>query len=339
MTGQPSGDAIVREVATAVGLAEGQAGVHDVLGVVGRLGRAPTRTISRATGLPVPIVAAICGELRKRGVVGRERPTRLTPLGRQLFGRGGRRLAFESIEQELGPVMTELAVLAEAAPQARTELDQSHCTVETKLRRALLLRQAGALDGKRVLLLGDDDLTSLAIHGLAVLYGFADTIRELTVIDIDPAVLAYIGKQLRRPAFPMRRVEHDLRLPLPAALIGRFDTVFTDPPYTIEGAELFLSRAAAALEPKVGGSVFLAFGPKPPEDSLRLQAAIAQMGFVIRHILTNFNDYLHAGILGGTSHLYHLTSTASTRSLVSGAHHGHLYTGEKRPARPYRCAS
>jgi N4-bis(aminopropyl)spermidine synthase len=344
-----SADSIVREVATAVRLAEGEAGVRDVIDVVRRLGSVPTRTLSRASGLPVPIVAAIAGELRKRGIVARERPTRLTPHGRRLFGGdlypgpdcvcptcAGVGLR---VPEELAPVATALAALAAEAPPARTELDQSHCTAETKLRRALALHQAGALEGKRVLLLGDDDLVSLAILLLASRSGFAETIRELAVVDADPAVLSYVGRQLADAPFPVRRIEHDLREPLPPTVSGSFDTVFTDPPYTAEGAELFLSRAASALAPAGGGNVFLAFGPKPPAESLRLQAAIARMGFVIRRLVPNFNEYLHAGIIGGTSHLYHLTSIAGTRPVVVGTYEGALYTGERRAPRPYRCAS
>jgi predicted methyltransferase len=348
VSGEARADAIVREVAVAVGLAEGEAGVRDVIAVVRRLGVAPTRVISRATGLPVPIVAAISGELRKREVVARDRPTRLTAFGSGLFGGSqppldcacracaGRGLI---VPQGLEPLAAELAALAETAPPARSELDQSHCTPETKLRRALALYEAGALEGKRVLLLGDDDLTSLAVLRLTARCGVAGSIHELVVVDVDPAVLDYIGGWLQEAPFPVWRIEHDLCLPLPASLTGRFDTVFTDPPYTPAGAELFLSRAAAALAPVPGGRVFLSFGPKPPEESLRLQAAIARMGFVIRRITRNFNDYVQAGIIGGTSHLYELTSTGETRPLVGGTYEGALYTGEGRPARPYRCVS
>jgi len=74
---------VLREVAAAVGLAEGEAGVRDVLAAVARLEPVPTRALSRATGLPVPIVAAVCGELRTRGLLARERPTRLSARGRE----------------------------------------------------------------------------------------------------------------------------------------------------------------------------------------------------------------------------------------------------------------
>ena len=63
------------------------------------------------------------------------------------------------------------------------------------------------------------------------------------------------------------------------------------------------------------------------------------MGFVVRRIEPNFNEYLHAGILGGVSNLYHLSSTSETRPLVSEEYDKPIYTGELRTPRPYRCAS
>jgi hypothetical protein len=57
------------------------------------------------------------------------------------------------------------------------------------------------------------------------------------------------------------------------------------------------------------------------------------MGFVVRSLVRNFNEYVGAGVLGGTSHLYHLGTTAELRPLVAGEHSGPLYTRDLR-ARP-----
>ncbi len=67
---------------------------------------------------------------------------------------------------------------------------------------------------------------------------------------------------------------------------------------------------------------------------------IAEMGLAIRSLAPGFNSYLGAGILAGTSHLYHLRSTEDTRPLVPGRYAGPLYTADYRAAalRPYRCA-
>jgi predicted methyltransferase/DNA-directed RNA polymerase subunit RPC12/RpoP len=337
---------IVREVAAAVGLAEGEAGVRDVLRAVARREPVAVRKVSRATELPVPIVSAICNELRKRGVVDRQRPVRLTPLGRGLAGAGpcvdatcptcaGRELV---VPPSFEAVARELSSIAARAPRVRVEIDQSHCSVETKLRRVLALVEAGAVDGRRILLLGDDDLVSVALTLAAGELGLASSIRGLVVLDLDPAVISFVRGALRRAPFEVEALVHDLRDPLPERLRGAADTVVTDPPYTADGATLFLSRAAEATAGPPGRDVFLAFGPKRPDELLRVQRAIAAMGFTVRRLVRNFHDYLGAGVLAGTSHLYHLVTTTELQPLVDGRYDGRLYTGDFRdPVRAYRC--
>ena len=335
---------ILAGVAEAVGLAEGVAGVRDVVLTVARAEPIAVRRLSRAAELPVPIVSAICNELRKRDVVARERPVRLTPRGRELFATGARPLEAACktcaqreivVPRELAPVRRELERMALAVPARRVELDQVHCDVETKLRRALALHEACALEGRRVLLLGDDDLTSVAIR-LVIDYTGVRPAR-LTVVEIDPALAAFLARSLRRAPFPVEVIRHDLRDPLPERLCGAIDTVFTDPPYTPEGAALFLSRAAQAVAGAARGDVFLAFGARRPEDTLRVQRTIAELGFVVRSLVRNFNDYLGAGALGGVSHLYQLVGTAELRPLVGGRYDGPLYTGDfSKPVRRIR---
>jgi predicted methyltransferase len=349
MTRDLSASELVHDVAHAVALIEGEGGVRDVLRVIAANEPVAVRRISRVSELPVPIVAAVCAELRKRGVVARERPVRLTPLGRELYAE--RLRAADSytcpschgdgldVPNALDDVMQTMTRIAESAPRARAEIDQSHCTVSTKVRRVLLLHEAGALAGRRVLLLGDDDLTSVAIGDVGQHLGFDRAIRELVVVDLDADVLAFCRRRLADARFPVSFVEHDLRAPLPQSLTARFDTIFTDPPYTPEGAELFLSRAVAALSNGARANVFLCFGMKPPEESLRVQTAIANMGFVIRRLIRNFNDYEGSGTLAGTSNLYHLMSTNVRRPLIPDRYGGRLYTGDRRRTRRYRCSS
>jgi predicted methyltransferase len=337
-----SDDEIVGEVAAVVGLREGTAGVRDVLRATARFEPVAVRKLSRATALPVPIVSAICNELRKREVVARERPVRLTALGRALFGAAhgdglsealcsaceGRELV---IPPALGPVVRKLATLAERAPGPRFELDQAHCDVETKIRRVLALHEANALDGREVLLLGDDDLLSLALAWLAEPLGAR--IARLVVLDVHSALLSFLRRELARAPFPCDVRRHDLRDPLPASLVGSIDTVFADPPYTATGAELFLSRAAEAVGGDRRGDVFFAFGSRRPDDELRVQRAIVAMGFVTKRLVRNFNEYVGAGTLGGVSHLYQLAGTGEVRPLVSGRYEGPLYTRDVRSAR------
>ena len=342
-------DSVIAEVASAVGLAEGASGVRDVIRAIARAEPVATRDISRMAELPVPIVTAVCNELRKREVVDRGRPVRLTPAGREAFAGGqrgldarcpvchGRGVASAKITEAL---QDDLERAAAAAPEAKPELDQTHCTVATKISRVLAMHEAGALDGSRIIMLGDDDLISVAIARFAALTQAPGEIRRLTVVDSDPDVLSCVAAQTAGTGVAVEIVRHDLREPLPAALRGAFDVACTDPPYTVPGAELFLSRAVAALTGDAGQHVFFSFGARRPAETLRTQEMIAGMGLTVRAMMPNFNEYVGAGILAGTSHLYHLRATAALTPLIDGGYPGPLYTADLRAAvtRPYRCA-
>jgi predicted methyltransferase len=321
---------IVCEVARAVGLAEGGTGVRAVLAALARLEPVSIRRLSRAVELPVPIVAAVCGELRKRSIVAGEHPAQLTAPGRALFAANLLRLGRDPAA-ELKRAGRALRRCAERAPAPRLDLDQCHCTVETKLRRVLALHEADALVGRRVLFLGDDDLTSLAVREIVSRFGSPDTVPLLAVVDVDPKVVAFVQRELATAPFPVSTIVHDLRRPLPPSLVRAFDTVVTDPPYTDDGVRLFLSRAVDALAGQ-GGRIFLSFGSRRPGSAFELQRTIVALGLAIRRLIPDFNEYLGAGALGGSSHLYELVATPGLRPVVRGTYDGALYTADPSSA-------
>lgn len=339
---------LLADVAAAVGLQEGEPGVRAVLRAIYRNEPVAAGRVSRLTSIPVPIVTAVCGELRSRGVVSRQRPVQLTDEARA-------QLAFDltpilghcatcdgrgvAPDPTLEPLRARFEALEAESPPVRMEIDQVHCTVDTKVLRAAALSDAGALDGTRVLFIGDDDLTSVAIAELLALVGGRGP-REVVVVDVDEAIVAFLTERLADAPFAFQAVAYDARSPLPEELAARFDVVFTDPPYTTAGAALFLSRALSALEPGPGRQVFLAFGSPVPDVIRGTQAAIAELGFAVHQLVPAFNEYLGAGVIAGTSHLYHLRTTGDMAPLVGHADRfdGDLYTGDGRgKARQYVC--
>jgi N4-bis(aminopropyl)spermidine synthase len=333
-------DDVVTQVAAAVGLAEGESGIRDILAAVLAAEPGAVREIARLAELPVPIVAAAGNELRARGVLATQRPVQLTPAGRAAVaasvGLGLDPEALADLAAPGGP----LQAAADGAPGAKTELDQTHCTVATKLARVLRLHEARALAGQRILVLGDDDLISVAVALVLASVGRPTAIRRLTVVDTDTDVLDWIRTQVAGTGVAVEVVEHDLRQPLPEALTGAFDVVLTDPPYTVAGAELFLSRAVGGLAAEPGRHVFFSFGARRPDETIAVQRAMAAMGLAIRSLVPGFNSYVGAGVLAGTSSLYHLRTAAGARPLLVGPYDGPLYSAANRVAvtRPYRCA-
>lgn len=177
------------------------------------------------------------------------------------------------------------------------------------------MHAADAINRRRILLLGDDDLLSIAL--LRFVRQFGGTIEQLVVADIDERVLEFIARELEGAPFPFACVAWDVR----QARVGRFDTVVTDPPYTAAGGMLFLKRAVESLAGP-GSQIFFSFGSRRPGVQYELQRAVVEAGLEIRSLTRDFNDYVGAGVLGGTSHLYHLAVPA-----FGGPPADSLYTG------------
>ena len=337
-------------VAAAVALREGPGGVVDVIRHVARNEPVSVGELSRLSQLPVPLVAAICGELRTRGVLSKTRPVELTHRGKQIAAPllalrqldcrcsacSGRGIV---VPAGLDAITERLAQYAAEAPSADMTLDQAHCTVETKLKRALILSQAGRLTSGPLMFLGDDDLISVAVVLISKHLGLSELMSRLVVFDVDARIVEFLGGVFDDLDVTATMRTYDAREDLPADLIGTCTTVVTDPPYTVEGASLFLSRAVDALSPDSRGEILLSFGAKSPADTLELQGRIGSMGLMARSILQNFNEYDGAGTLGGVSNLYELVTARKPNSLVHGTFVEPIYTAKPNRVRTYRCQS
>ncbi|WP_431893373.1 bis-aminopropyl spermidine synthase family protein [Nonomuraea sp. bgisy101] len=202
-------------------------------------------------------------------------------------------------------VVKRMRDLIGQAPAARQALDHVSATAETVVRRALLLGARFWLPGGRVLCVGDHDLTSLAIR-------LVHPECEVTVVDIDERILAYIDAQdlgvVTRWA--------DLRLGLPASA-REHDLAVTDPPYTPEGVGLFLGRAVEGL--KDDGRILLAYGAseRTPMLALKVQQALSALNLTYETLYPDFNRYFGAEAIGSAADLYILRPTTKTRPAVA----------------------
>ncbi|MBT9281949.1 MAG: bis-aminopropyl spermidine synthase family protein [Hydrogenibacillus schlegelii] len=170
-------------------------------------------------------------------------------------------------------------------PKAAPEFDQGVVTPETAVLRLSLLARRGDLAGRDLLLLGDDDLMSLA----AALSGFP---RRVHVLDVDARVVAFIREVAREEGWDHVSAEvYDVREPLPAALRGAFDVFFTDPVETLPGILLFLSRATEALREGGAGYFGLSYLEASWSKWRDIQRGILEMGYAITDALPAYQDY------------------------------------------------
>jgi len=374
--------AVLQNVAHAARLREGPAGVEALLRQLHRASPLPLAELARRLGWPVPVAAAVRGELEQAGLVAR------TPGGVALSTAGQEwvhdMLGLAAREDPLCPTCTGRRIVVDPArwadvlarlekvhranPTVDTTLDQSHGTPETALRRALAMYHEGALEGRAVLILGDDDLVSVAIGLLGSPtknmnqtgdkgpreQGDKETGEEgamirpqrLVVLDVDERFLSHIAAAGQRYGFPVETLTHDLRVPLPETLRSAFDTVETDPAYTLPGLRLFLSRALEALQPGGGRDIFLSFAPRDPQGQHALLQTCVDLGLAPYNITADFNRYVGAATLGNSGQFLHLRTTAAAMPQLTGRYDGPLYTMDERLAtasagrpasRRYRC--
>jgi predicted methyltransferase/DNA-directed RNA polymerase subunit RPC12/RpoP len=341
---------LLAEIAQGARLREGPAGVAALLRQLNREAPLATAELARRLGWPVPVTAAVRRELERAGLVERTAHGCALSSEGNRFARAlgitgqhdplcphcaGRRIAVD--RQRWQTLLTQLETVHQANPPVDTTLDQSHGTPETALLRALAMYREGALEGKALLILGDDDLVSVAV-GLLARAMQTELVRQMVVVDVDERFLAQIAQAGRELGFPVETVAHDLRDPLPEALRATFDTVETDPPYTVAGLRLFLSRALEGLCPGSGQDLFLSFAPRDPAGQWALLSTCTELGLAPLSITPDFNRYVGAATLGHSGQFLHLRTTEQARPSVEGHYAGPLYTMDLRPAiRRYRC--
>ncbi len=337
---------LARVVSEATSLKEGPDAVVRLLQVVAARGPISAKELSQSIGLPLPVVAAVRRELESRGILERKGGVVLTDDGKRLLeGQTYRFLGVCEacsgtgllIPDELSPLLDKLRMYRANRPRVDVSLDQSFILPEYNLRRCLFALNHGLLAGKRVLFIGDDDASSLCVGMLAAYLGFHV---DLTVLDVDHRILNYVQTACDEEEIEVKTIYHDARDPLPASISSKFDTVFIDPPYTLAGLELFLSRAVDALIKQEGSAVVLSFGRKPPSESVQIMEKICNMHLYVSDVRPGFNRYEGASVLAGASDIYLLRATHISKPTIRGRYTREIYTGDMRTkVRTYICTN
>ncbi|SHF19589.1 hypothetical protein SAMN02746089_01460 [Caldanaerobius fijiensis DSM 17918] len=196
-------------------------------------------------------------------------------------GRGVRIDGFESL-------LSKFKDITDGRPEPVLKYDQAYVTEETAVARIALMADRGDLHGKDIIILGDDDLTSIA----AALSGLPN---RIMVLEVDERIVRFINDVASKHNLSIEARLHDLSKKLPDEYVGRFDTFLTDPPDTLEALKLFVRRGITSLK---GEGCAGYFGVTSAEASLnkwyKFQSALlAECNVVITDIIHDFNRYVN----------------------------------------------
>ncbi len=337
-------NSVLDDIAEKASIFEGKEAVRTILREIFLNGTIGTKSLSRKLRMPIPTVAALRKELEKIGLISREKKGAILTEKGLIFVNDALGINYleshyckkcEStgiaLPHEAEKLIAKQRLFSERRPKPQTEIDQAFSRPITAIRRAFLMLENNDLEGREILLIGDDDFTSLAIAQIK-------TSAKITVLDIDNRLLEIIKDISAENNFQINCVTHDLRKPLPKNLMNRFDAVLTDPPYTIPGLELFLSRAIQALKDESGRKIYLAYAHRPPKMQLEVQSSLTKLGLAILQLIPGFNLYEGAEMHGNTTFISILSTTDSTKPLITSDFSEKIYTGELNPTiREYQC--
>lgn len=249
------------------------------------------------------IQASLAGWLERAGDRVRISPGYAEAVREAVRGPGGSLRPGFGPDTPADPQWTDLVAAAREAasglPPSVWGLDHVPATAETAARRAYALWANYDLAGRHVLCLGDHDLTSVALTRL-------DPSVTVSVVDVDERIIGHIGDLARRWNLPIRAAFADLRAELPPSLAGQADLVFTDPPYTPAGIELFLARGIAALRRRRGSRLLFCYSHNERQlaRGLEVQNVVGRLQLTIEALLPGFNAFDGAESIGSRSALW-----------------------------------
>lgn len=189
-----------------------------------------------------------------------------------------------SIEGLFKNILAELEVIWMRRPSPTFLFDQRPVTLETTVRRAAYLAFRGDLQGKDVVLVGDDDLTSLAL-------ALTRLPRSVTVLDVDERLLSFIEAVSKEKKLDVRTKRCDLVKDFPVECLSSFDVFMADPTPSPEPFKLFISVGLRLLRQGGGRVGYVSFLPSHQSVSTDFQRIFSDFNVVITDMIPRFTEY------------------------------------------------
>lgn len=193
----------------------------------------------------------------------------------------GDRVEIENLFKDKISILNEIW---EKKPIPTFYFDQRPVNMRTTLKRVSYLLTRGDLINKKIVLLGDDDLTSLAIALTSIPC-------EIVALDVDTRLVDYINDVARKyklnnlQAFYFNALDD-----ISNELKNEFDVLMTDPtpekiPFTV-----FMNKAIE-LTKKTNSIIYTSIYSSAMKKDISLQEVITNMNLLITDIIPEFTEY------------------------------------------------
>jgi len=181
-----------------------------------------------------------------------------------------------------GDIYYRFKTYYDTKPKNIPEFNQGSMRCEDVLKRLAFIYNKGDLCNTRILILGDDDLLSVAI-------AMTGLPQEIIVLDIDERLVHYIQDVSSKEHLNIETEGYSIKNKIP--LHRKIDVFISDPVESLPGIKLFLSRGISLLAN--GGRFY--FGLTHIDSSLskwqKIEHMLVNGGCVITDIIRDFASY------------------------------------------------
>lgn len=167
-------------------------------------------------------------------------------------------------------------------PALKLRYEQQFCIPHTTQLRAKLMIER-LQPGSRILVLGDDDLVSLALVELT------DKLK-IDVLELDVDLVAFLKE---KGGDRLTVLEHNLRHGVPESMRGVYDAVTTDPPYADDGMRFFLECAKTSMKEDPASRLFLTTFPGLLETPEQFWSDLDDLGLEILKTHEHYSRYIY----------------------------------------------
>lgn len=219
-----------------------------------------------------------------------------------------------NIDGKLKPVRGFVESVLMKRPTPTFIFDQRPVNADTIVRRVAYLILKGDAQDKKIALIGDDDLTCVALAKTGVA-------REVVVFDIDERVLESIESISQKYKLGIKVVKQDLLKNTPKKFQGYFDVFITDPTPTLKPLVLFTNRGLEMLKKGRGKVGYISLYPSHMEKTIDFQKVLGEMNILITDLIPAFNQYDFLEFTYTPSDLKLLKKYAANEAKISFSEH------------------
>ncbi len=193
----------------------------------------------------------------------------------------GKRIVFNEKFKE---ILEEFINIVKIRPNPTVNFFQGYMEEYDVIARVAFMHFNNDLYNKSFVLIGDDDLLSIALS-------LTSLPSRICVLDIDKRLGEYLKKINQEYKFEIEFYEYDVAEPLSESLINQFDVFSSEPLESESGLKAFIERGVCCL--KNGGVGY--FGLTTAEASLqkwlKIEKLLAKMNCVVTDVIKGFSRY------------------------------------------------